>query len=129
VDTLGTTEEPEISSLDDVEACLEMNDQANYVLTRVTGINNLKAFFVADKFKNTSASRKDRDTTQMYLLTIALQKRGARVEVLERIFDELTPGPHQDAFLAIFTEESWQHLQGSMVQITGSINWRLKSEA
>jgi hypothetical protein len=129
VDTLGTTEEPKISSLGDVDTWREINEQANYVMARVTGINNLKTFFVADKFKNTTASRKDRDTTQMHLLTIALQKRGTRVEVLERIFDERTTGPHQDAFLAIFTEESWQHLQGSMVQITGSINWRLKSEA
>jgi hypothetical protein len=129
VDTLGTTEAPKISSLDDVDTWLAANEPGNYVMTRVTGINNLKAFFVADKYKNTKALRKDRDTTQMHLLTIALQKRGTRVEVLERIFDEWKPGPHQDVFLAIFTEESWQHLQGSMVQITGSINWRLKIEA
>jgi hypothetical protein len=74
VDTLGTTEEPTISSLGDVDTWLKMNDQVNYVMTRVTGINNLRAFFVGDKFKNTIASRKDRDTTQMHLLTVALQK-------------------------------------------------------
>jgi hypothetical protein len=74
VDTLGTTESPKISSLDDVDTCLAANEPGNYVMTRVTGINNLKAFFVADKYKNTNALRKDRDTTQMHLLTIALQK-------------------------------------------------------
>ncbi len=75
-------------------------------MTRVTGINNLKAFFVTEKFKNTNSSRKYRDATQMHLLKVAMQTRGARMEVLERIFDEWKPGQPQDAFLAIFTEDS-----------------------
>jgi hypothetical protein len=52
VDTLGTTEAPKISSLDDVDTWLAANEPGNYVITRVTGINNLKAFFVADKYKS-----------------------------------------------------------------------------
>jgi len=129
VDTLGDAADPTISTLDDISEWQELNNPANYVMTRVTGINNLKAFFVAEKFKNANSSRKDRDATQMHLLKVAMQTRGARVEVLERIFDEWKPGQPQDAFLAIFTEDSWQHLQGSMVQIMGSINWRMKGEA
>jgi len=51
------------------------------------------------------------------------------VEALERLFEERQSGPTQDAFLAIFTDTSWQLLQKSMVPMPNSVNWKLKGEA
>ncbi len=41
-------------------------------MTRVTGINNLKTFFVVEKFKNVNSSRKDHDVTQIHLLKVTM---------------------------------------------------------
>jgi hypothetical protein len=103
--------------------------QANYVTVKITGIQNLKTFFSAEKYRNAHATHKDRETTQMHLLKVAMQKRGIQVEALERLFEERQSGPTQDSFLAIFTDTSWQLLQKSMVQMPNSVNWKLKGEA
>ena len=47
------------SSLADTSEWRELNDPTNHVIVRVTGINNLKTFFVTDKFRNTNYSQKD----------------------------------------------------------------------